>query len=189
MIRALFLIPALVVLTADLARGGDVVECRAVPQGRAYWSWREVEGRRCYYAGRPGKSKNELHWRSVGTPQAPVQQAGQPEAAHDAAGPEAVPDLSARASERQSPPEKEPAWQATMEDQLLAFTCCWPEPPTAERSVERSLTTPTPKTQDRYDAPITIPKATPPVQPLWPFMLLMVGLVAGSILLAKRRLT
>ena len=30
---------------------------------REYWSWREIEGRRCYYAGRPGKPKSELRWR------------------------------------------------------------------------------------------------------------------------------
>jgi hypothetical protein len=181
MIARLVLAAPLVILAADLGRGGDTVECSAAPGRDAYWSWREIDGRRCYYAGRPGKPKTELYWR--GPSRTPVR-AGQPEAVHDAAGPAAVPvppiPPAVIVSERQSPTE-EPEWQATMEDQLLAFTCCWPE--LLPTSVETPL-----KVQDRYE-PITMPPATMPAQPLWPFMLLMVGLVAGSILLAKRRLT
>jgi hypothetical protein len=187
-IARLVLAAPLVVLAADLGRGGDAVACSAAPGRDAYWSWREIDGRRCYYAGRPGKPKTELYWRSVGPSRAAPVRAGQPEAARDAAGPEAVPDPPPiSVSERQSSPTEEPEWQATMEDQLLAFTCCWPELlPTANPSVERNGTPL--KVQDRYE-PITMPTATMPARPLWPFMLLMVGLVAGSILLAKRRLT
>jgi len=29
---------------------------------REYWSWREINGRPCWYAGRPGKPKTELRW-------------------------------------------------------------------------------------------------------------------------------
>jgi hypothetical protein len=64
-----------------------------------------------------------------------------------------------------------------MEDQLLAFTCCWPE-----LEPSRMLN----KIQDRV---LEIPKATPPATPLWPLMLLPVAVIAVSVLLAKRRLT
>ena len=32
---------------------------------RDYWSWREIDGRRCFYVGRPGKSKTLLRWEST----------------------------------------------------------------------------------------------------------------------------
>jgi hypothetical protein len=179
MIARLVLAAPLVVLAADLGRGGGAVECSAAPGRDTYWSWREIEGRRCYYAGRPGKSKTELYWRGP-SKTTPVR-AGQPEAVHDAAGPAAVPvPPPVSVSERQ--PTEELEWQATMEDQLKAFTCCWPEL-LPSPSVERM---PPNKIQDRVS---DLPSATPPSKPLWPFMLLMIGLVAGSILLAKRRLT
>ena len=53
---------------ADLRAG--TVDCEPQrPRGaKTYWSYRVVDGRTCWYAGRPGKSKTELHW---GTPQSP----------------------------------------------------------------------------------------------------------------------
>jgi len=29
-----------------------------------WWSWREIDGRRCFYRGRPGKPKGQLYWAS-----------------------------------------------------------------------------------------------------------------------------
>src|ERR1700730_10603041 len=46
------------------ARGGDVVACepqRVTGDGR-HWAYRIVDGRECWYPGRPGKPKNELFW-------------------------------------------------------------------------------------------------------------------------------
>src|SRR5438874_4608763 len=48
----------------DFARGGDLIECepqRVTGDGR-YWAYRIVDGRECWYPGRPGKPKNELFW-------------------------------------------------------------------------------------------------------------------------------
>jgi hypothetical protein len=48
----------------DIVRGGDLVECepqRVTGDGR-HWAYRIVDGRECWYAGRPGKPKNELFW-------------------------------------------------------------------------------------------------------------------------------
>src|SRR2546430_13597876 len=48
----------------DLARGGDLVECepqRVTGDGR-YGAYGVVDGRECWYPGRPGKPKNELVW-------------------------------------------------------------------------------------------------------------------------------
>ena len=111
----------------DVARGGDSVECepqRVTDDGR-HWAYRIVDGRECWYPGRPGKPKNELYWVHGTTPSA-RQTVDQP-------GTETVP------SEPPSrlvaaPPEKpeiaeamQAEWRATAADQLLALTCCWPE--------------------------------------------------------------
>jgi hypothetical protein len=34
-----------------------------------HWAWREIDGRRCWYEGKPGIAKSELHWHA---PQHPV---------------------------------------------------------------------------------------------------------------------
>jgi hypothetical protein len=140
----------------DVARGGDRVECepqRVTGDGH-YWAYRIIDGRECWYPGRPGKPKNELHWGRGITPST-RQTVDQPEA-------ETVP------SEPPSrlvaaPPEKPeiagamPAeWRATAADQLLAFTCCWPE--LGEAAL---LPQPTPKGGE---------------PPAWPLALLPLGL-------------
>src|SRR4029077_17530404 len=38
-------------------------ECRAYKgNDRAYWSWREIDHRRCWYRGDRGLNKHMLHW-------------------------------------------------------------------------------------------------------------------------------
>jgi len=73
----LLLLAMLLLSSPAFAR--DVVECSAGPGGsNAYWSWREIDGRKCWYVGRPGKPKSELYWRATRTPsEASVQRAGQ----------------------------------------------------------------------------------------------------------------
>src|SRR5256885_11988855 len=53
----------------DVARGGDLIECepqRVTGDGR-HWAYRIVDGRECWYPGRPGKPKSELFWGREGT--------------------------------------------------------------------------------------------------------------------------
>jgi hypothetical protein len=38
----------------------------ATPHG--YWSWRLIDGRKCWYQGKPGLSKALLEWRTQGGP-------------------------------------------------------------------------------------------------------------------------
>jgi hypothetical protein len=111
----------------DLARGGDLVECepqRVTGDGR-HWAYRIVDGRECWYQGRTGKLKNELFWGGSTTPSArqPVDQ------------PEADPEPSEPSSRFVAAPPEKPEisetvpeeWRGSAADQLLAFTCCWPE--------------------------------------------------------------
>ena len=40
----------------------ETIECRAKPETREYWSWREIDGRRCWYKGHRRISKELLSW-------------------------------------------------------------------------------------------------------------------------------
>ena len=111
----------------DVARGSDLVECepqRVTGDGR-HWAYRIIDGSECWYPGRPGKPKNGLYWGRETTPSA-RQTVDQPET-------ETVPSeppsrLVAAPPEKPEIAEAMPAeWRATAADQLLAFTCCWPE--------------------------------------------------------------
>jgi hypothetical protein len=107
----------------DVARGSDLVECepqRVTGDGH-YWAYRIIDGRECWYPGRPGKPKNELYWGRGTTPSA-RQTVDQPEPS------EPPSRLVAAPPEKPQIAEAMPAkWRATAADQLLAFTCCWPE--------------------------------------------------------------
>jgi len=140
----------------DVARGSDLVECepqRVTDDGR-HWAYRIVDGRECWYPGRPGKPKNELYWVHGTTPSA-RQTVDQP-------GTETVPSeppsrLVAAPPEKPEIAEAMPAeWRATAADQLLAFTCCWPE-------LEEAALLPQP----------TLKGGEPPA---WPLALLPLGL-------------
>jgi hypothetical protein len=57
-------------LAADMAPPVAITICqpRKPAHAREYWSWREIDGRPCWYAGRPGKPKSELRWRVESVP-------------------------------------------------------------------------------------------------------------------------
>jgi hypothetical protein len=113
----------------DVARGGDRVECelqRVTGDGH-YWAYRIIDGRECWYPGRPGKPKNELYWGRATTPSA-RQTVDQPEPETETEPSEPPSRLVAAPQEKPQIAEAMPAeWHATDADQLLAFTCCWPE--------------------------------------------------------------
>src|SRR5262245_18821197 len=110
----------------DIARGGDLVACEPqhVTGDGSHWAYRIVDSRECWYPGRPGKSKNELFWdRGV----APSARRWDPPEAET--GPSEPPsNFMAAPPEQAKTPEATPEqWHGTAADQLLAFTCCWPE--------------------------------------------------------------
>src|SRR5262249_45346664 len=97
----------------DLARGGDLVECepqRVTGDGR-HWAYRIVDGRECWYPGRPGKPKNELLWgrgvtlsahQTVDQPQAETEPSEPP--SHLAAPPEKAETTEAMPEKWRQPP-------------------------------------------------------------------------------------
>jgi hypothetical protein len=49
----------------------QVKECRASPSKvQGHWSWRLIDGRKCWYAGKTVISKSLLRWAAVAPPQA-----------------------------------------------------------------------------------------------------------------------
>jgi hypothetical protein len=41
------------------------LDCRAAPlKDHAYWQWREIGGRRCWYVGQKKLAKTLLHWNA-----------------------------------------------------------------------------------------------------------------------------
>ena len=55
---------AVAIALAWLATASSAVECSAeLPSARTdFWSWRIIDGKRCWYTGRPGMSKDKLQW-------------------------------------------------------------------------------------------------------------------------------
>jgi hypothetical protein len=112
-VSGVYLVLLLVFCALGYARGGElsgkVMECepQRVIGDHRYWSFRIIEGRTCWYPGRPGKPKSELRW-SRPSPSERVQaseaeQPGRIIATTPSAAPareEVMPDATARGSPR-----------------------------------------------------------------------------------------
>jgi hypothetical protein len=135
-------------ILVEHARGGELMDCEPQPvsgDGR-HWAYRIIDGRECWYPGERGKPKDELRWTEA--PSAPQQSGMLKQSEVEVSLPEPAPqqpgvversevedsprkpilDLVAASPEPgiEGMPEK---WRAAAADQLLAFTCCWPELP------------------------------------------------------------
>jgi hypothetical protein len=69
MIRYVLAAAILLVPLSTAANGA--VECKAeLPAARSgHWSWRNIDGKRCWYPGQPGVDRASLQWpRSTPTP-------------------------------------------------------------------------------------------------------------------------
>jgi hypothetical protein len=120
---------------SELACGGDLVECepqRVTGDGQ-HWAYRIVDGRECWYPGRPGKPKNDLFWHR-GNALLAEQTMDQPEIETETKTEPSEAPSRLEAAPPQKPEATEALreeWRPAAADQLLAFTCCWPELPTA----------------------------------------------------------
>jgi hypothetical protein len=135
--------------------GGDLVECEPQRVTGGYWAYRIIDGRECWYQGQPGKPKNELFWARAPSAPQPMD--------HEAENKAEPPDPSVAAPPQK--PETIEAMPETAADQLLAFTCCWPE-----------LEEPAPLPQPTQEsAPLLQPTQEPQA---WLLALLPLGLYA-----------
>ncbi|WP_247781891.1 hypothetical protein [Bradyrhizobium sp. 170] len=54
----------------------QIKECRASPSKvQGHWSWRLIDGRKCWYAGKTVISKSSLRWAAVAPAQAKAEAA------------------------------------------------------------------------------------------------------------------
>lgn len=163
-------------------RGADIGACSAARGAGGHWSWREIDGRRCWYQGDPGRSKSLLRW-SLSSPRPSSAAVDRPEIVTPESsdlGADSTPapdELTVRAQRN-----AEMLWQATAEDQERAFTCCWPDSEPASPLISMPLPL---KIQDRVPE---LPRATPPARTLWPFMFLPVIAIVLAGFLTMRRL-
>jgi hypothetical protein len=50
-------------------------QCSVSPASQTYWSWRLIDGRKCWYKGKPMLSKALLEWPAQATAQQPARAA------------------------------------------------------------------------------------------------------------------
>ena len=158
------------------ARGGELMDCepqRVRGDGR-HWAYRVIDGRQCWYPGQRGKPKDELRWSEA--PSATQESSALEQPDVEARAPAQAPQSRGVVEQAEveatlpEPPAASPEpdinkvmpeeWRAAAADQLLAFTCCWPELPTA-------VSVPQSGPEGRQDQP-----------PAWPLILLPLGLCA-----------
>lgn len=51
-------------LVADKALPRERIVCSERPASSKYWSWREIDGRRCWFEGHRSMPKEMLYWRA-----------------------------------------------------------------------------------------------------------------------------
>jgi hypothetical protein len=44
------------------ATSASALTCSATHDGKTYWSWRSIDGKRCWYRGHSVVPKSQLHW-------------------------------------------------------------------------------------------------------------------------------
>lgn len=123
MMRVTLLISTGYLLVAELPPSYATDCYRNKGNDNSYWSWRIIDGARCWYRGRPGRPKTELHWASVDDTPSSVAERDRVYPDHD---PAPVP-LSVPTVEPEPVAPTAAPWRASDEDMLLALTCCWPE--------------------------------------------------------------
>jgi hypothetical protein len=79
-------------------------QCSATPSGHAYWSWRIVDGRKCWYEGKPMLSKALLEW--------PAQTSDQPDPGRE---------LARTVEEKPGDPLDSQAWAPSTSDTFEAL--------------------------------------------------------------------
>jgi hypothetical protein len=111
-------VPILLLLCVEAQAEACRASRGAVQPSGAYWSWRLIDGRRCWYVGKPNKPKTQLHWQAD-PPPAKTRQV-----THIVPAPVRAPDVIKVEEVLEPEPSKPPELTA---DALLATACCWPQ--------------------------------------------------------------
>jgi hypothetical protein len=54
--------PAVIALIMAMSINAAALECRSRPEDKTYWSWRLIDGRKCWYRGSARIDKRQLQW-------------------------------------------------------------------------------------------------------------------------------
>jgi hypothetical protein len=85
-------------------------QCSAAANSQGYWSWRMIDGRKCWYEGKPMLSKSSLEW--------PVQASEQPASDGELASTPAEPRRNPLDAQARAPDDSntfEALWQSRIE--------------------------------------------------------------------------
>ena len=61
-LAAVALVSFIAIAPPEPAAAREAIECRARPESGEYWSWRQIEGRRCWFKGHRRIDKKLLSW-------------------------------------------------------------------------------------------------------------------------------
>jgi hypothetical protein len=114
----------------------SAIDCRSEKGSDGWWSWRNIDGKRCWYKGQPGMSKDKLRWAT------PSQGAKRPEPATRRQ--ETPAKRQEPVAKRQEPAAKrttgqgQPAPQRQADDERQRLLqSYWPPLPPKESFIER----------------------------------------------------
>lgn len=63
--RRIALPAVLALLFGLLPVTASAIDCRSERGSDSWWSWRNIDGKRCWYKGQPGMSKDKLRWATA----------------------------------------------------------------------------------------------------------------------------
>jgi hypothetical protein len=116
---------AVLFVSSTSAHAVTICQSGKTEGGSGHWYWREIDNRKCWYQGTRYLPKNELIWSKAEPRAIPTNR--------DLDLPEAViPDPKPAVAEPKPDDTQAKVDQIMADtrlnaDQLLAFTCCWPE--------------------------------------------------------------
>jgi hypothetical protein len=137
-------LPALLALLFGLLPvTASAIDCRSERGSGSWWSWRNVDGKRCWYKGQPGMSKDKLRWAT--TPQETKRQEAPAKRQEPAAKrQEPVAKRPEPAAKRQEPAAKRPTAQRPSvaprqddDERQRLLHSYWPPLPPKESFIER----------------------------------------------------
>jgi hypothetical protein len=126
--RRIALPAVLALLFGLLPVTASAIDCRSEKGSDGYWSWRNIDGKRCWYRGQPGMSKDKLRWGT--TP----QEAKRQEPATKRQEPTAKRQDSAPKRSAQRSPT---ALRHDDDERQLLLHSYWPPLPPKESFIER----------------------------------------------------
>jgi hypothetical protein len=152
---------AVLLVSSTSAHAVTICQSGKTEGGSGHWYWREIDNRKCWYQGTRYLPKNELIW-SKAEPRTTMPTNRLPDPVLPV--PEAPTIIAPEPDDTQAKVDQIMVDVRLNADQLLAFTCCWPE-------LEEEL----------VSVSVSAPKAHVPdtSRPLFIWSLMPIGFIIG----------